>query len=213
MGNKKQEEQKVKKSAENYYDLKKDAVERLANADKKVYPKTKADPGKAYRSSALDKVPNWIKALFIKFWFNGAVCFFILWGLGNYLNFYTQWLETVVVMSVVLGMVTDILVNNAFRFLERYEGQNSRWMMFPKKKYWTFLANILYAVPVFCCTVETYEVINEAFNRLNGTEDMVYLGVEPILFGLFYLLFDMIFIGMKNTLQKVFSDAKRKNAV
>jgi len=215
MSNKDKKKQDIapKKSPENYYDLKKDAVERLVNADKKTYPKTKTDPGKAYRSSALDKIPNWIKALFIKFWFNGAVCFFILWGLGNYLNFYNQWLETVVIMSVVLGMVTDLLVNHAFRFLERYEGQNSKWMMFPKKAYWTFIANIIYAFPVFYCTVELYEMINVALNQLNGTESVVYLGVEPILFGLFYLMFDMIFISMKNLFLKIVSDAKQKNAV
>jgi len=212
MSNKKKREQNATthKSAENYYDLKKDAVERLANADKKTYPKTKTDPGKAYRSSALDKIPNWIKALFIKFWFNGAVCFFIFWGLGLYV---TDMLDMLVVMAVVLGMVTDILVNNAFRFLERYEGQNSKWMMFPKKKYWTFIANIIYAVPVLACVVWLYEIINIAGNSIRGTENEIILGVEPILFGLFYLFFDLCFIGVKNTLQKIVSDAKQKNAV
>lgn len=208
--NKKENDVKPKKSAENYYDLKKDAVERLANADKKVYPKTKTDPGKAYRSSALDKVPNWIKALFIKFWFNGAVCFFIFWGLGLYV---TNLLDMLVVIAVVLGMVTDILVNNAFRFFEKYEGQNSKWMMFPKKRYWTFFANIIYAFPVLALVVWLYEVINTIGNWVNGTENEIILGVEPILFGLFYLFFDLCFIGVKNTLLKIISDAKQKNAV
>ena len=62
-----------------------EAVERLLNADKKTYT-GKKDPGKAYRSSFLDKIPNWILAVFVKFWFAGAVCFFILWGLGGYIN-------------------------------------------------------------------------------------------------------------------------------
>ena len=210
MGSKKKPEEKPKKSTENYYDLKKDAVERLVNAEKKTYPKTKADPGRAYRSSATDKIPNWIKALFIKFWFNGAVCFFILWGLGLYV---TNMTDMLVVLAVVMGMVTDILVNNAFRFLEKYEGQNSKWMMFPKKKYWTFFANIIYAFPVLFLVVRLYEFINLAGNRINGTENEMILGVEPILFGLFYLMFDMILIGIKNTLRKIVSDAKQKNAI
>ena len=212
MSNKKQSEKDVKpkKSTENYYDLKTDAVERLANADKKVYPKTKADPGKAYRSSALDKVPNWIKAVFMKFWFNGAVCFFIFWGLGLYV---TNLLDMLVVIAVVLGMVTDILVNNAFRFFEKYEGQNSKWMMFPKKRYWTFFANIIYAFPVLILVVWLYEIINTVGNRVNGTENEIILGVEPILFGLFYLFFDLCFIGVKNMFLKILSDAKQKNAV
>ncbi|MBE5951120.1 MAG: hypothetical protein E7260_05925 [Lachnospiraceae bacterium] len=210
MSSKKQPEEKPKKSTENYYDLKKDAVERLVNAEKKTYPKTKADPGKAYRSSAIDKIPNWIKALFIKFWFNGAVCFFILWGLGLYV---TNMTDMLVVLAVVMGMVTDLLVNNAFRFFEKYEGQNSKWMMFPKKKYWTFFANIIYAFPVLFLVVRLYEFINIAGNRINGTENEMILGVEPILFGLFYLMFDMMFLGIKNTLRKILSDAKQKNAI
>ncbi len=208
MAGKKQTNETSKKSTENYYDLKKDAVDRLVNAEKKTYPKTKADPGKSYRSSALDKIPDWVKALFIKFWFNGAVCFFIFWGLGIYI---TNMLDMLVVLAVVLGMVTDILVNNAFRFMEKYEGQNSKWMMFPKKKFWTFFANIVYAFPLLYGTVWLYEVINSVGNRLNGTENEIILGVEPILFGLFYLAFDLCFLGIKNMLRKILSDAKQKN--
>ena len=121
--------------------------------------------------------------------------------------------DMLVVLAVVMGMVTDILVNNAFRFLEKYEGQNSKWMMFPKKKYWTFFANIIYAFPVLFLVVRLYEFINFAGNRINGTENEMILGVEPILFGLFYLMFDMILIGIKNTLRKIVSDAKQKNAI
>ncbi len=207
---KKEKDVKPKKSTVDYYKLKTDAVERLVNADKKVYTEKSKDPGKSYRSSALDKIPDWIKAVFIKFWFNGAVCFFIFWGLGLYI---TDMLDMLVVMAVVIGMVTDILVNNAFRFFEKYEGQNSKWMMFPKKRYWTFFANIIYAFPVLALVVWLYEAINAIGNQLRGTENEIILGVEPILFGLFYLFFDLCFIGVKNTLLKIISDAKQKNAV
>ena len=39
-----------KQSTADYYSLKTDAVDRLVNADKKTYDKTKGDPGKEYRS-------------------------------------------------------------------------------------------------------------------------------------------------------------------
>ena len=195
---------------ENYYELKTDAVDRLVNADKKVYPKTNVDPGKQYRSGLLDKVPTWVLALFMKFWFNGAVCFFIFWGLGLYVK---DMLDMIVIMAVVLGMVTDVLVNNAFRFFETYKGQNSKWMMFPQKKYWTFLANIPYAFIVLLGVIWLYSVINLAANAVNGTTNEIFLGVEPILFGLFYMVVDMILIGMKNTFISIVADAKRKNGL
>ena len=197
-----------KKSSADYYKLKTDAVERLVNADKKTYDKTKGDPGKAYRSKGfLDKIPSWIKALFIKFWFNGAVCFFIFWGLGMYV---TAMLDMIFVLAVVMGMVTDILVNNAFRFLATYEGQNDKWMMFPKKKYWTFFANIIYAFIVLVGVIWFYNILNVVLNNIKGTEGELFVGVEPILFGLSYMAIDMLFITMKNTMIKIISDAKQK---
>lgn len=195
---------------ENYYDLKKEAIDRLVNAEKKTYTDTKKDPGKAYRSGFLDKIPSWILALFMKFWFNGAVCFFIFWGLGLYIH---DMFDMIVVMAVVLGIVTDILVNNAFRFFERYPGQNSKWMMFPQKKYWTFLANIPYAFVILYCVMWLYNVINVGMNMLKGTEGAIHLGVEPLLFGLFYMGIDMCFIGIKNTMLSIIRDAKQKNGV
>ncbi len=198
-----------KKSSDSYYSLKTDAIDRLVNAEKKTYDKTKGDPGKEYRSKGfLDKIPSWIKSLFIKFWFNGAVCFFIFWGLGLYV---TSMLDMIFVLAVVMGMVTDILVNNAFRFLATYEGQNDKWMMFPKKKYWTFFANIFYAFIILVGVIWFYNILNVVLNNINGTTEELYVAVEPLLFGLSYMAIDMVFITMKNTMIKIVSDAKQKN--
>lgn len=180
------------------YRAKSDAVERLINADKKVYPDTKVDPGKKYRSQGLiDRIPSWIKALFIKFWFNGAVCFFIYWGLGMYV---TSFWDMAFVLAVVLGMVNDLLVNNAFHFFAVTPGSNNKWMMFPKRKFWTFITNILYSFVVLACVIIIYGLINL----------VVFIGVEPILFGLLYMAVDMLFVGMKNLTIKIISDAKKK---
>lgn len=190
------------------YDLKKDAVNRLVNADKKKYENPKKDPGKQYRSGLLDRIPTWVLALFMKWWFAGAVCFFILWGLATYVQ---NEMDMIVVMAVVLGMVTDLLVNNAFRFFETYKGQNSKWMMFPKKAYWTFLANIPYAFVVYYVVMYIYNIINVAGNAITGTEDVIYLGVEPIFFGLFYVAVDICFISIKNLFINIVNDARKKN--
>lgn len=178
-----------------YYKLNTDAVDRLVNADKKEYPKDKKlkDPAKKYRTSFLDRVPAPVKALFIKFWFNGAVCYFIFWGLGQII---TNYLDMIFVLAVILGMVTDILTNNALHFVETLPGENNKWIMFPQKKYWTFIANILYAFAVLFCVIQIYEGL-----RIN---------VEPVLFGIFYLLIDLWFIGMKNLMKIIINDAKNK---
>ena len=208
MTSKKKVDVNTTKDNTNYYELKTDAVNRLVNADKKTYSESKEDPGKEYRSGFLNKIPSWIKALFIKFWFNGAVCFYIIWGLSI-----TDPLDIIVITGIVLGLITDILVNNCFRFFESYNGQNSKWMMFPQKKFWTFIANILYAFVVMIGVVWFYNVINGIANSINGTESQNYIGIEPLLFGLSYMLIDMCFIGIKNTIVSIIRDAKQKNEV
>ena len=50
-------------------------------------------------------------------------------------------------------------------------------------------------------------------NNINGTVDKMYLGVEPLLFGILYLLIDLAFIGIKNALLRIIKNAKSKNGV
>ena len=195
------------------YDLKSDAVDRLVNAEKKSYPKLtiENDPRRKYKSGLIDRIPSWIKALFIKFWFNGAVCFFIFWGLGIAIP---NMENMILILAAVLGMVTDVLVNNIFRYFASPEGANDKWMMFPKKRYVNFFLNIIYAFGVLLTVIWLYNVINVVINTVTGTpEPITYLGVEPILFGLFYMAVDLLLIFMKNTVKKIIADAKNKNGV
>ena len=202
----------TKEESSNPYELKTEAVDRLVNAhsDKTLKP-LGVDPGKKYRSNGLiERLPAWFKAVFMKFWFNGAVCYFILWGLGLFI---TNFENMILILALVLGMVTDILVNNAFRFFAVVEGANDKWMMFPKKKYINLIFNIIYSFAVLLIVVWFYNTLNGVINVMLGTENQVYVGVEPVLFGLFYVIFDLCFIGMKNLCISIVRDAKNKNGV
>ena len=194
------------------YDLKTDAVDRLVNAEKKSYPKLtiENDPRRKYKNGLLDRIPSWIKALFIKFWFNGAVCFFVFWGLGIAIP---NMENMILILAAVLGMVTDVLVNNIFRYFASPEGANDKWMMFPKKKLINPFLNIVYAFVILIIVVWFYNSLNGVLNTVNGTDGEIFIGVEPILFGLFYVVFDLAFIGMKNLGISIITDAKNKNGV
>ena len=198
---------KNQNSTENYYDLKTDAVNRLVNADKLPRPAVNTDPGKEFRSkNFLAKIPSWVKALFIKFWFNGAVCFFIFWGLGMLIP---NILDMLIVFGVVLGLVTDIFVNNIFRFIENYPGQNKKWMLIPKKANWTIFPNVVYSIVVLFCVFYLYNFINFVIIDQMGGD--VMFGVEPIAFGLLYLAADMFFISIKNMIVSIVGDAMKQN--
>ena len=196
----------------NPYELKTDAVDRLVNAEKKEYPKLtiENDPRRAFRNGFIDRIPSWVKALFIKFWFNGAVCFFIFWGLGILIPNMENML---IVLAISLGMVKDILVNNIYRYFATPEGANDKWMMFPKKRYASFFFNIIYSFVLLLVVIGIYNAINIVINAIRGTETVIYFGVEPIFFGFFYMAADLLFITVKNTAIKIVADAKNKNGV
>ena len=108
-------------------------------------------------------------------------------------------------MSIVIGFVNDILVNNILRFIEIIPGENAKWMMFTKKKYSTLPANVLYAYIIYYCVRTFYVFIN-----LLGEPIGLYIGVEPILFGVFFTLFDLLFIGIKKLIKTIIKDAQDK---
>ena len=55
-----------------------------------------------------------------------------------------------------------------------------------------------------------YEYVNMGITTLTGNKDTVPLGVEPLLFGLLYMGFDLLFIAVKTLLGRIVADATRK---
>lgn len=177
------------------YSLKSEAVETLVNADQENTPEFSQEELNRYRKTSGLRIPEWVKILLIKVWFAGAVCFFILWGLGNYIG---NMLDMLFVLAIVLGMVTDVLENSILRFMEPTPGANSKWMFFPNKGLGSFFGNIVYAFVIVYCVYSLYNGINAAFSAIFETTDIIYLGVEPILFGMFCMGFDMLFVCLKH---------------
>lgn len=203
---------------ENYYDLKVDKVDELVAALKSESPPEEQEEismkisdctgeqteetkkGKKekefdpYKVDKLSRIPAWIKALFIKFWFAGAVCYFIMMGTG------LQDLDGVIVTGVVMGVIVDVLVNPLFGYMQSDRREYDIYIMlpFPFKKFWTFFVNIIYYTGVLLVVNYCYLGINLMCNAIAGTELMYYVGVEPLLFGVLTLIVDMAFIGIKD---------------
>ena len=85
--------------------------------------------------------------------------------------------------------------------------------MVTTRKFWSVFLNVLYAGVLLYCVFRTYYAINVLIGvnaNADPTQEQSMLGVEPILFGLFYLGFDMLFIIIKRTLKSIFRDAAAK---
>ena len=192
-----------------YYRLKTQAVDDLVNASEENSPPVSEAELRAYRSGPRMKVADWVKMLFIKFWFAGAVCFFFIWGLGGFL---TNELDLLAVTGMALGIVTDLMTNPVLRFFEKTKGENARWMMVTRKTYSGLFLNILYGYVVLFLVYTLYNAVNLAAVRITGVADRVVLGVEPVFFGLFCLGFDLLLIQMKHAVVRIVRDAAQKPA-
>ncbi len=207
MSRKKQKKQikpEIEKEAD-YYDLKQGAIKDLVEADESNSPEVSEEELQKYRSRSKLNIAQWVKILLIKWWFAGSVCFFFIWGLSIYL---ADTLDLLVVTAIAMGIVTDLLVNNLLRFLAKTRGENDKWIMVTKREYISFVLNILYAGLVVFCVYNLYAMINSAFALLLNQPDRVVLGVEPILFGLFYLGFDLLFICFKHHISNILARSK-----
>lgn len=211
---------------ENYYDLKVDKVDELVAAlkdetpedaknDLSMYisdctgvddPKNYTRAGKRkqfdpYKTDFLGKIPVWVKAIFIKWWFAGLVCYFVMWGLQSLMN--ADPLDVMFLTGLVLGLVVELFVNPAFRYLEREKGEYDPYTMFPFpfKAFWTFFTNMLYYIVI---------VIGVNFFYLGLGELNIVSGVEPLLFGTFCVIVDMFFIGIKDLIVYLVRKSKKE---
>ena len=122
-------------------------------------------------------------------------------------------LDNLVFVGVLTGAVTDLLVNSAFLYFETEKKEFHRYMMLPvsSKKIWTLPVNIIYALVVTFGVFYIYVFINQTLVRLKGLpEGTISLGVEPLLYGLFFLAVDMSFIAIKNLIVSLVRRAKSK---
>lgn len=192
-------------SETDYYRLKYQAVEDLVNANSGNSPPVSKQELRKYHAGPRVHLADWVKAILLKYWFAGVICYFFIWGLSVYaLN---QW-DHLLILSIAQGGATFLLTNNIYRFLAKTEGAYNRWMMFPGKSIAFLLPQILYAAILILCTVMTYNGINLLFSDTNETTPV--LGVEPLLFGLFVTLWDLFFLGVKQLCKRILFDAKQK---
>lgn len=223
---KKKKKQEKETTIENYYDLRTDAVDDLVealrtgegrddvstNIEEITGEKIDAKPGSKnaefdpYKRDKLAGLPTWLKAIFIKWWFAGCVCYFIIMGLGEYL---VGW-DLPIVVALVYGVVIDVFVNPVFRFMESDRKEYNNYMMFPFpfKAFWTFFANIAFSLGVISIVFLLYSLINNALDSLGAYG----FWLEPLTFGTITVAIEMALIGIKDGIVYGVKKAKRKKA-
>ena len=190
-----------------YYRLHTQAVEDLVGAAPENTPQYSKEELERYTSGRRSRIrlSARVKVLLIKAWFYGAVCYFVFWGMDMYV---AAQLDLFVIAGVIMGMVTDLLINTLLRFMEKREGESRRFMMVTKRGAAGFLLNLPYGGVLMFLVITAYTAINAALRMIDGT-GALFLGVGPIGFGVFAAAADSLLIACKRTLTAMISDARK----
>ena len=124
-------------------------------------------------------------------------------GLGIYIP---SSFDLMILDGLLYGLLVDIIVNPFFRMLESDKREYDAYTMFPfpVKHFWTFFANMLYYLIVFMGVMLCYTGINKF---------ITFAAVEPLLFGVFAVAVDMVFIGIKDLIVFLIKKAMRKEKI
>lgn len=197
----------AQKSTAEYYRLNTRAIEDLVTADESNSPKVSEEELRKYRSGPKIHLRDGVRAALIKWWFAGAVCFFFFWGLGIMIPSLEN---QMIVLGIGLGLVTDLLVNNIFRYYAKTPGANDHWIMVRRKGVTGMAMNLLYAFILLGLVVITYDIINRIAVGITGAADTVPVGVEPILFGLLTMGWDLLLLQAREWIRRIVDDAKKQ---
>ena len=197
----------AQKSTAEYYRLNTRAIDDLVTADASNSPKVSEEELRKYRSGPKIRLRDGVKAALIKWWFAGAVCFFFFWGLGIMIPSLEN---QMIVLGIGLGLVTDLLVNNIFRYYAKTPGANDRWIMVRRKGVAGMGLNLMYAFVLLGLVVITYDIINRIAVGMTGAASTVPVGVEPILFGLLTMGWDLLLLQGREWIRRIVDDAKKQ---
>ncbi|MDR1736839.1 MAG: hypothetical protein LBR85_08255 [Oscillospiraceae bacterium] len=168
------------------------------------------------------RMPVWLKACLVKWWFGGAIFYFIGFTILNsgsipegsgravdYSNLVV--LDQIVALGLVLGIINDLIINRILVFFESDKVNYRAFMFSYSKRFISVPINLVYGVALSFIIANTYELINVTAVRIGNLEEStVFIGAEPILYGLFFMGWDMLFIFLKRILTKFIKNKLHK---
>ena len=83
------------------------------------------------KPSFLDKIPFSVKAIFFKYWLFGAICFFVLMGLGA-AGVYG--IVATLICGLIGGALFDMLYGHVLELIEPRTGDSKYFVIFRSKK-------------------------------------------------------------------------------
>lgn len=151
------------------------------------------------KPSFFSKIPYGVKAELIKYWFYGALFFFIGMGMS------AQGELLALLGGLIGGVVFDFMYGNILLALETEKGQHDDYIIYKSKKLYSLVFNILFEMAVFFATA----YICIGIVRLYGERD-IWLFQEPLSQALVALIVDGVLLLIKYLIKQIVIKHKEK---
>lgn len=155
------------------------------------------------KTSFFEKIPFMVKALLLKWWFYGAIFFFILMGLGTVVS---NTIDRALICGLVGGLLLDLVYGNLCLLMDDEEEKTNWVMIYKSKKIWSTLINIAFGLAVFFLTAYTCSAIISLYPG----EKTFWLFQEPISMAIISLAYDEIIVLIKQGIIKLIDNIKLK---
>ena len=150
---------------------------------------------KKYDKGFLNKIPYSIKAILLKYWFYGAVCFFSLMG---FIGISGE--NAALVAGLIAGALFDVACYNLLEMMDSDNNKAKYYMMYKSKKIYSVFINVVYQVVVFLIAMVIISTIVSSYkDPVNN-----WFLQEPLSIALVLTAIDAIFLLIKNLLVKFF---------
>lgn len=152
-----------------------------------------------YAIDKLAKIPAYLKVGFLKFWLAGACFLLAFYGLPASFAF----LDRVVVFGLLLILGVEFITNTLIRWMNKPESDTFKYLPHEinRKSVLSFLGTGLY-VAVILVLIHFTLVLWNLLGLVTVGELLSEASIDPISFGLLFLLFDTIWVAIRKQIKK-----------
>ncbi len=157
-----------------------------------------------YNSDFLDKIPDWIKVLFLKYWVVAATLFFF--GIGNPLiqtqgiNFgESQAIALFFGIALGLAIFNEYIIKNLINLMQNDRNNVKVFNLINLKGIISFVANLFYALVISFPLISILVFLakkNANLDFINPVGQKA--AIEPFTGGFVYVILDQAFVWSKN---------------
>lgn len=134
------------------------------------------------------KIPFKLQLLIVKWWFGGALFYFV--GLGMNIKGY----DLIVYLGMLSGLMNEYMVNRIIKWLT-YSRPLNEVLMVPYFNFKSLFLNLIYGLVLVTLIFMTYSGLNLIVEQV--TRSVFYMPVEPLLFGFLFFFVDLVLLKIR----------------